>query len=79
MMTLRVAPRLMMDCNAKEAIQFYEKILDAKVQSITTYRNIPDFPGKSFSEKILDRVAYGNLVIGQTELMIFDSPGFSRQ
>ncbi|KJR47438.1 PhnB protein [Desulfosporosinus sp. I2] len=30
-MTLQLVPFLMMDGNAKEAIQFYEKSLDAKV------------------------------------------------
>ncbi|WP_261134418.1 VOC family protein [Bacillus sp. Marseille-Q3570] len=78
-MTLRVAPNLMMDGNAKEAIQFYKDILDAEVLSITTYADIAEFPGMSFSEKILDRIAYATLKIGHTELKIYDSPGFSRQ
>jgi PhnB protein len=53
--------------------------LDAKVRSITNYADIPEFPGLSFAEKILDCVAYATLKIGQTELKIYDSPGFSRQ
>ncbi|MBP1947498.1 VOC family protein [Virgibacillus litoralis] len=78
-MTLRAIPHLMFDGNAKEAIQFYEEVLDAKVLSIQTYGEIPEFPGMSFPEKILDLVAHARLKVGETDIAIYDSPGFSRQ
>ncbi|WP_243297996.1 VOC family protein [Bacillus litorisediminis] len=75
-MTLRAIPLLVMDGNAKEAIQFYEKELDAKVISIQTYREIPEFPGMTFLEKIMDLVAHARLQVGETDLILYDSPGF---
>lgn len=78
-MTLRAIPQLMMDRNTKEAIQFYEKVLDAKVLSTQTYGEISEFPGMSFSEKILDLVAHARLKVGETDLILYDSPGFPLQ
>ncbi|HWO76632.1 MAG TPA: VOC family protein [Bacillus sp. (in: firmicutes)] len=75
-MTLRAIPLLVMDGNAKEAIQFYEKVLDAKVISIQTYREIPEFPGMTFPEKIMDLVTHARLQVGETDLILYDSPGF---
>ncbi|MFG6117884.1 VOC family protein [Thalassobacillus sp. B23F22_16] len=78
-MTLRALPHLMFDGNAKEAIQHYKNILNAKVLSVQTYGEIPAFPGMSFPEKILDFVAHARLQVGETEMILFDSPGFPRQ
>jgi hypothetical protein len=39
-MTLRLTPYFMMDGNAKEAIRFYEKILDATIVSFQTYEEV---------------------------------------
>ncbi|SDZ84770.1 PhnB protein [Thalassobacillus cyri] len=78
-MSIRALPHLMFDGNAKEAIHYYKNILDAKVLSIQKYGEIPAFPGMSFPEKILDFVAHARLQVGETEMILFDSPGFPRQ
>ena len=43
-MALRLIPFLMMDGNAKEAIQFYEKSLDAKILFTQTFGDAPENP-----------------------------------
>ncbi|MFG6150669.1 VOC family protein [Halobacillus sp. B23F22_1] len=78
-MTLRAFPHLMFDGNAKEAIQYYKSILDAKVLSVQTYGEVPSFPEMSFPEQILDYVAHARLQVGESEIILFDSPGFPRQ
>ncbi|MFA1819295.1 VOC family protein [Virgibacillus oceani] len=69
-MTVQVTPYLMMDGNAKEAIQFYEQTLDAQILTIITYGEMPDLP----SEDLEGLVAHAKLKIGESELMFSDSP-----
>jgi PhnB protein len=70
-MTVRLTPYFMMDGNAKEAMQFYEKALDAKVLHIQTYGELPmDFPAE-----LKECVAQAILKVGETDLMFSDSPG----
>lgn len=69
-MTVKAIPYLMMDGNAKEAIHFYEQALDAQIITIITYEEVPDLP----SEEYKDLVAHAKLKVGESELMISDSP-----
>lgn len=70
-MTLRLTPYLMMNGNAKDAIQFYVKTLDATVVSIQTYEDVlPSFPSA-----IKEHVAHAMLKIGETDLIFSDTPG----
>ncbi len=69
-MTVKLTPYLMMDGNAKEAIQFYEQALNAQIITTITYEEVPDLP----SEDLKDLVAHAKLKIGDSELMISDSP-----
>jgi PhnB protein len=69
-MTVQVTPYLMMDGNAKEAIQFYEQALDAQILTIITYGETPDLP----SGDLEGLVAHAKLKIGESELMLSDSP-----
>ncbi|GAB2571460.1 VOC family protein [Gracilibacillus alcaliphilus] len=69
-MTVKVTPYLMMDGNAKEAIQFYEQALEAKVVTNITYAEVPDLP----SEDLKNKVAHAKLKIGESVLLISDSP-----
>lgn len=75
-MTLRMNPYLIMDGNAKEAIQFYEKALDAKVVMVQTFGEMPANPDFPLPESARDRVSHANLTVGETVLMLSDTfPG----
>ena len=44
MMTLKFTPFINLKRNAKEAIQFYEKVIDAKVLTLIKYGDMPKMP-----------------------------------
>ncbi|MDF2961288.1 MAG: 3-demethylubiquinone-9 3-methyltransferase [Paenibacillus sp.] len=72
-MTLRLNPYLTMNGNAKEAIQFYEKALDAKVLFISTFGNQPENPQFSLPAYAKDLVAHARIKVGETDLMFSDN------
>lgn len=75
-MTLRLNPYLIMDGNAKEAIQFYEKALDAQVVMVQTFGEMPANPDFPLPESARDRVSHALLKVGETDLMFSDTfPG----
>ncbi|UOF90373.1 VOC family protein [Fodinisporobacter ferrooxydans] len=79
-MTLRLNPYLVMDGNAKEAIQFYEKALDAKVLFNQTFGEMPENPEFPLPEDAKERVAHAMLKVGETDLMFSDTfPGQPHQ
>ncbi|TCP30926.1 PhnB protein [Scopulibacillus darangshiensis] len=73
-MTIRMTPYLMMNGNAKEAIQFYEKALDAKIVSTQTYGEMesPEFPCPL---AIRDRISFAEIKVDEAALMFTDTPG----
>lgn len=75
-MGLRLNPYLFMDGNAKEAIQFYEKALDAQVIMVQTFGEMPANPDFPLPESARDRISHANLKVGETVLMLSDTfPG----
>lgn len=44
-MSVKLSPHVTMDGNTKEAIQLYEKVLDAEVISMTTYGELSGHEG----------------------------------
>ncbi|QDX93976.1 VOC family protein [Brevibacillus laterosporus] len=79
-MTLRLTPYLVMDGNAKEAIQFYEKALDAKVLFNQTFGEMPENPDFPLPADAKERVAHAMLKVGETDLMFSDTcPGQPHQ
>lgn len=75
-MTLRMNPYLIMDGDAKEAIQFYEKALNAQVVMVQTFGEMPANPDFPLPESARDRVSHANLKVGETVLMLSDTfPG----
>jgi PhnB protein len=75
-MTLRLAPYLVMNGNAKEAIQFYEKALDAKLLYYQTFGEMPENPEFPLPEEAKELVAHAMLKVGETDLMFSDTfPG----
>jgi PhnB protein len=79
-MTLRLTPYLVMDGNAKEAIQFYEKALDAKLLFYQTFGEMPENPEFPIPAEAKERVAHAMLKVGETDLMFSDTfPGQPHQ
>jgi len=75
-MALRMNPYLVMDGNAKEAIQFYGKALDAQVVMVQTFGEMPANPDFPLPESARDRISHALLKVGETDLMFSDTfPG----
>ncbi len=60
-MILQLTPFIMLDGNAKEAIDFYVQSLDAKVVFIQTFGESPDSTESSIPENARDRIAHSVL------------------
>lgn len=79
-MTLSLAPYLMMNGNAEEAIQFYEKALGAKVAFKQTFKEMPTDPDFPLPEAAKNLVSHAMIKIGDSDLMFSDNfPGQSSQ
>lgn len=79
-MTLQVTPFIMLDGNAKEAIQFYERSLDAKVIFMQTFGEGPENPEHPLPEEAKERLAHSVLKIGDADLFVSDTfPGQTNQ
>ncbi|RXT03634.1 VOC family protein [Ammoniphilus sp. CFH 90114] len=79
-MTVRLNPYLVMNGNAKEAIEFYQKALGATVLGIQTFGEMPSNPNFPMPEEAKGRVAHAMLKVGETELMLSDTfPGQPHQ
>lgn len=75
-MTLRLTPYLMMDGNAKEAIQFYERALDAKVLFNQTFGEMPENPEYPLPAEAKDLVSHAMIKVGEADIMFSDNfPG----
>ncbi|MEW9668466.1 VOC family protein [Ammoniphilus sp. 3BR4] len=71
-MTMRLIPYLMLDGNAKEAIDFYTKALDATLLFSQTFGEMPANPDFPMPAEVKDRVAHATIKVGETELMFSD-------
>jgi PhnB protein len=79
-MNLRLSPYLMMNGNAKEAIQFYEKALDAKLLFNQTFGEMPENPEFPLPEEAKNLVSHAMIKVGETDLMFSDTfPGQTSQ
>jgi PhnB protein len=75
-MTLRLTPYLMLDGNAKEAIQYYKKVFDAEVVFSQTFGEMPENPEFPLSAEAKERIAHAWLKVGESDLMFSDTfPG----
>jgi PhnB protein len=75
-----MSPYLMMNGNAKEAIQFYEKALKAEVLFNQTFGEMPENPEFPLPEEAKELVSHAMLKVGETELMFSDNfPGQTSQ
>ena len=79
-MTLRLIPYLVMNGNAKEAIQFYEKALGAQTLFSQSFGEMPENPEFPLPAEAKDRVSHATIKVGETELMLSDTfPGQPHQ
>lgn len=75
-MSKRLIPYITMDGNAKEAIEFYEKALDAQQLFVQTFGEMPENPDFPIPAEIKGRIGHATLKVGETELMFSDTfPG----
>lgn len=79
-MTVRLNPYLVMNGNAKEAVAFYEKALNAKNMGVQTFADMPADPNHPVPDAIKDRVLHAMLRVGDTDLMFSDNmPGMEHR
>jgi PhnB protein len=75
-MTLKLIPYLVMDGNAKEAIEFYKVALNAEILFSQSFGEMPENPEFPLPEDVKDRVSHATIKVGETELMLSDTfPG----
>ncbi|AEI43336.1 VOC family protein [Paenibacillus mucilaginosus] len=79
-MSLRLTTYLVMNGNAKEAIDFYEKALDAKLLFCQTFGEMPENPEFRLPEGTEGRISHAMIRIGESDLMLSDTfPGQPHQ
>jgi PhnB protein len=70
---MKIEAYLNFDGRADEAIEFYKKILGAKVERLMRFKDMPDpQPPGGFPPQIADKVMHANLRIGDVNLMLSD-------
>ena len=75
-MILGINPYLVLDGSGQEAVQFYKEALDAKVEVMQTFGDMPENPEYPVPTEAKERVLHATLKVGNTDLMISDTfPG----
>jgi PhnB protein len=79
-MIIRLNPYLMMNGNAQQAIQFYEKVLGAKVIFMQKFEEMPENPEFPLPEEARGLISHAMIKVGETEMMFSDNfPGQQSQ
>ncbi|CAG9611945.1 hypothetical protein BACCIP111899_01117 [Bacillus rhizoplanae] len=79
-MILGINPYLVTNGNGQEAVKFYENALDAKVEMLQTFGEMPENPEYPIPAEAKDRILHAHLKVGNTDLMISDTfPGQSHE
>lgn len=71
-MSLQLIPFILMNGRAKEAIEYYQKVLNAKVLFKQTIGEGPKDILPKFKENQLDFISHSVLKIGESQIMIAD-------
>ena len=80
MMSVSLSPYLVMNGNAKEAIQFYEQAIGAQVLFLQSFGEMPANPEFPLPESAKDLVSHAMVKIGESDLMFSDTfPGQPHQ
>ena len=75
-MTMKLIPYLVMDGNARQAIEFYQKALNAEILFTQSFGEMPANPEFPIPEEAKERVSHATIKVGETELMFSDTfPG----
>jgi PhnB protein len=75
-MIIRLNPYLMMNGNAQQAIQFYEKVLGAKVIFMQKFEEMPENPEFPLPEEARGLISHAMIKVGETDMMFSDNfPG----
>lgn len=72
-MTVKLTPYITLEGKAREAIQFYEQAIGAKVLSIITYGDMPEM-SNTFTDETKNMIANAKIQVGEAELMFSDDP-----
>ncbi|MDN7242612.1 VOC family protein [Planococcus sp. N028] len=79
-MIVSIHPYLVTNGNGKEAVKFYEEVLDAKVINVQTFGDMQSNSDEPVAEDVKDRIMNAHLKIGTSELMLSDTfPGQAYQ
>lgn len=79
-MAVQLTAFLMVNGNAKEAIEFYKKSLDAQLLFIQRFGDAPEDPERPLPNHLRDLVAHAVMAVGESKLMISDGlPGVNHQ
>src|SRR5690606_7250074 len=70
---MRLIPYLMMNGDAKDAIEYSEQVLGAKVAFKQTFGDVPDNPAMPTMQELKDRVMHAMVKIGDSDLMFSDT------
>ncbi|MDX5473893.1 MAG: VOC family protein [Bacillaceae bacterium] len=75
-MNVHIHPYIVLNGNAKEAVDFYSKALGAEVIGIQTFGDMPDNPEYPTPPEMKERVLHASLQLGNARLMFSDTmPG----
>lgn len=69
----KITPSLTFDGKAAQAIQLYERVLGAKVETLMRFKDAPDM-GHPTPDSHKDRVMHALLRIGPDAVMVMDAP-----
>ncbi|MEI7028036.1 VOC family protein [Paenibacillus sp. y28] len=79
-MAVRLIPYLVMNGNAKEAIQFYESALEAQIVAQMSFGDMPENPEFPLPPEAKSLLSHALLKVGEAELMFSDTfPGQPHQ
>lgn len=65
------------DGNCREAVEFYAKVFQSKVENLMTYGDAPPDSGYALPEADKNRVMYAGVQIGGMTVMFMDMPSNS--
>ncbi|KGX84149.1 VOC family protein [Pontibacillus marinus] len=75
-MSMQVIPYIVMNGKAKEAIHFYKEALQAEVEFMQTFDEMPEDPNMPKPEDAENRVLHATIQVGKTSIMFSDTfPG----
>ncbi|MBD2844257.1 VOC family protein [Paenibacillus sp. IB182496] len=76
-MGVHLSPYLVLKKNARAGIAFYERALEGKVQSMTTYGDVPaDGSARPTKPEFANLIVHADISFGQTHLLLCDNyPG----